>query len=277
MDESVRAHLRPGVGIAFGGGVAYSIAGVGVARVIQDAGIPVVAVSGTSGGAFVGAALAAGLRGWELQQASEEMTWRDLVRISPGRMGLLSGEPMERHVERVTGCRTFEDLKMPMTIVATDLLRGEEIRLSSGPLGFAVRASSSIPGFFQPVAWEGKLLADGGITDNLPVEAVRAFAPSVVIAVDVLTRSDQYQGPLRSAPQLMLKAYHTMVRRNLELQERHADLIVTPDMGHLSVMNFHDVPEIIARGAEAMRPLVPQLRAMLADRLDGREPVACPL
>ncbi len=269
--------VRPGVGVAFGGGVAYSIAGVGVARVLEEAGVPVVAVSGTSGGAFVGSAVAAGLRGWELQQAAEEMTWRDLVRIAPGKMGLLSGEPMERHVERVTGCRTFADLKMPLTVVTTDLLRAEEIRLSAGPLGFAVRASSSIPGFFQPVEWQHKLLADGGITDNLPVEAVRAHGPMVVLAVDVLTKSDQYQGPLRSAPQVMLKAYHTMVRRNLELQERHADLIVQPDMAGLSVMNFRDVPEIIARGAEAMRPLVSRLQAMLADRQGGREALTCPL
>jgi NTE family protein len=269
--------VRPGVGVAFGGGVAYSIAGVGIARVLEEEGLPIAAASGTSGGAFVAAAVAAGLRGWELQQAAEEIRWHDLVRLAPGRMGLLSGEPMERHVERIAGRRDFAELPMPLCVVATDLLRAEEIRFTSGPLGFAVRASSAIPGFFQPVPWEGKLLADGGITDNLPVGGVRAFAPAVALAVDVLTRSDQYQGPLRSAAQVMLKAYHTMVRRNLELQERHADLVVQPDMSGLSVMNFRDVPRIIARGREAMAPLVPRLRALLAERLDGRERLACPL
>ncbi len=269
--------LRPGIGLAFGGGVVYSMAGIGVARVLEEAHIPIAAISGTSGGALVGAAVAAGLRGWELLQAAEEMDWKDIVRFAPGRMGLLDGERMVKFVERITGCRTFEDLKIPLTAVATDILRGREIRFTSGPLGMAVQASCAIPGLFQPVKWEDLLLVDGGVSDNLPVAAVRDHRPALTVAVDVLTLSDTYQGRLRTGAHVVLKAYHTMVRRNVDAEERLADFIVMPNVSGLSVLNFGDTAELIQRGEEATRPFIPRLRAMLDSRLAGADSLSCPL
>ena len=266
---SASVRTRPGIGIAFGGGVLYSIAGVGVARALDEAHLPVVAVTGTSGGAIVGAAVAAGLRGWEMQQAAEELDWGELVRFSPGRMGILDGDRMAKFVERMTGCRTFEDLKMPFTSVCTDILRGAESRITSGPLGVAVQASCLIPGLFQPVKMGDELLVDGGVTANLPVGALCDHHPAVVLAMDVLTLSDRYQGRLRTAAHVVLKAYHTLVRRNVDEEERRADFIVMPNMTGLSVMNFKDTPEVIAKGEEAIQPFIPRLRALLADRLSG--------
>jgi len=276
MAESTNG-LRPGIGLALGGGVVYSIAGIGVARVLEEARIPIGAVSGTSGGALVGAAIAAGLRGWELSQAAEEMDWNDLVRFAPGRMGLLDGDRMSKFVERVTGCRTFEDLKIPFSAVCTDILRGREVRFTSGPLGRAVQASCAIPGLFQPVKYEDFLLVDGGVTDNLPVAAVRDHRPALTVAVDVLSLSDQYQGRLRTAAHVVLKAYHTMVRRRAESEDQLADFIVMPNVSGLSVMNFANTAALIEKGEEATRPFVPRLRAMLENRLAGAGNLACPL
>jgi len=263
--------IRPGIGIAFGGGVVYSIAGVGVAIALHEAGLPVVSVAGTSGGALVGSAVAAGLRPWELREVGEDMDWGDLVRFIPGKMGLLNGDPIRTFVERVTGCRTFEELKMPFTAVATDLLHDVQIRFRTGPLGVAVQASCAIPGLFQPVKADDMLLVDGGISANLPAEAVRESRPAVTLAVDVLTLSDQYQGPLRTAAQVVIKAYHTLVKRELEYQERQADFVVMPNVSGLSVLNFRDAPEIIRRGEEATRPLISRIRALLADRTAGSD------
>ncbi|MEK7476533.1 MAG: patatin-like phospholipase family protein [Candidatus Coatesbacteria bacterium] len=269
MEET--SALRPGIGVAFGGGVVYSIAGVGVALGLREAGLPVVAVSGTSGGALVGAAVAAVLRPAELRAVGTKMDWGDLVRFTPGKMGLLNGEPIRAFVERITGCRTFEELRMPFTAVATDILRGAEVRFTTGPLGMAVQASCAIPGLFQPVRSADMLLVDGGISANLPADAVRAWRPAVTLAVDVLTLSDQYQGPLRTGAQVVIKAYHTMVKREIELQERNADFVVMPNVSGLSVLNFRDAPEIIARGEEAIRPLIARIRALLADRTAGSD------
>jgi len=160
---------------------------------------------------------------------------------------------------------------MPFTAVATDLLHDVQIRFRTGPLGVAVQASCAIPGLFQPVKADDMLLVDGGISANLPAEAVRESRPAVTLAVDVLTLSDQYQGPLRTAAQVVIKAYHTLVKRELEYQERQADFVVMPNVSGLSVLNFRDAPEIIRRGEEATRPLISRIRALLADRTAGSD------
>ncbi len=269
---------KPGVGLALGGGVVYSIAGVGVYRALVEANIPVVAVSGTSGGAIVGAAIAAGLPGWRLKQAALTMSWRDLVRFVPNKMGILNGAPTAHFVETVIGCRRFEDLKIPLTVVATDILTGQEVRFSSGPLGFAVHASCAVPGLFQPVPWEDKLLVDGGVVDNLPVAAVREeHHVGMVVAVDVLSLSDQRIGRLRTGAHVVLKAYHTMVKKIMESQDRQAALIVVPNVAGLSVLNFRDAVKLIECGEEAARALVPRLRTMLEKSLAGADPYACPI
>jgi len=269
--------IRAGVGLALGGGVLYSVAGVGVARVLMEARIPIAAVAGTSGGAIVGAAIASGMRDWELRQAAEEMDWGDLMRFSPGRMGLFSGDRIPHFVEKITGCKTFEDLKIPFTVVTTDILLGREIRFTTGPIGIAIQASCAIPGMFQPVKHGEMLLVDGGIMDNLPVRAVQDHHPAVTLAVDVLTVSDAYQGRLRTGAHVILKAYHTLIKRKGELQESLADLTVMPNVSGLSVLNFRDAVELVARGEAATRPMIPHLRAMLAERTRDTHTIACPL
>jgi NTE family protein len=261
--------MLAGVGLALGGGVVYSIAGVGVYRAMTEAHVPIVAVSGTSGGAIVGAAVAAGLPGWELKQAAVGLRWGDLVRFSPDRMGLLNGSPIGRFVENITGCTLIEDLKMPFTAVATDINTGEEIRLDRGPLGFAVQASCSIPGLFQPAPYGNRLLVDGGVVDNLPVDAVKVYRPAVTVAVDVLTKSDEFTGRIRNGAFVVLKAYHIMVKRIGEEVEREADIILSPDVSGCSVMNFRHAGELIERGEKAGREIAPKLKEMLAERLEG--------
>lgn len=259
--------VLPGIGLAFGGGVVYSISGIGVARGLLRAGVPIVAASGTSGGALVGSSVAAGLGPDALLKAALAMDWRDLTRFHPNRLGVMSGEPIVRFVERTTGVRSFEELAMPFTVVATDILSGREVRLSRGPLGQAVRASCAIPGLFQPVPYGEWLLVDGGISDNLPAAAVRAVRPALVVGVDVLTLSDQYQGRLRTGAHVVLKAYHTMLRRPNEREDRQADLLIMPNVAGCSVMNFRDAEVLIERGEEAVQAILPRLRATLDERL----------
>jgi len=255
-----------GVGLALGGGIVYTVASIGVYRVLEEAKIPIGAVSGTSGGAIVGAAIAAGVGPDELAGYAQEMDWSDLVWIFPNKMGLVRGDPIVRFVEKMTGCRTFEELKMPFSVVASDINTGEEVRLTRGPLGSAVQASCSIPGLFQPVQLDGRLLVDGGIVDNLPVEAVRQHRPAAVVAVDVLSYFESYQGRLRLGIQVVLKAYETMVKRITDLKGHKADLLVQPNVSGCSLYSFRDVPKLIKRGEEAVRPLLPRLRAIVESR-----------
>jgi NTE family protein len=259
--------MLPGIGLALGGGVVYSIAGIGVYRALTLAHIPIVAVSGTSGGAIVGSAIAAGIPEWELKQVALGIRWGDLMRFTPGRMGFLSGHPIGRFVEEVCGCSLIEDLKMPFTAVATDIISGEEVRQDHGPLGIAVQASCAIPGLFQPVRVGERLLVDGGVVDNLPVNAVKMHRPAVTVAVDVLTHSDEFTGTIRNGAFVVLKAYHIMVKRiGLEV-EKEADIIMSPDVSGCSVLNFRYSGELIERGERAGREIVPRLKELLDERI----------
>jgi len=267
MSAETTKDILPGIGLALGGGVVYSIAGIGVYRALAEAHLPIVAISGTSGGAIVGSAIAAGLPGWELKQVAEGIRWSDLVRFTPDRMGFLNGSPIGRFVESVCECTLIEDLKMPFTAVATDIITGEEVRLDHGPLGLSVQASCSIPGLFQPVPMGDRLLVDGGVVDNLPVDAVRMYRPAVTLAVDVLTKSEEFTGRIRNGAFVVLKAYHIMVKRIGEETEKEADIILSPDVSGCSVMNFRNSGELIERGERAGREIVPRLKELLDERL----------
>jgi len=257
--------LRPGIGLALGGGVTYTIASVGVFRALQEAKIPVTAVSGTSGGALIGAAIAAGLPADEIARQAVRLRWHDIAWPIPTRTGLLNGRPMARFVERITGRRLIEELAIPFSAVATNINTGEEVRFTSGPLGMAVQASSAIPGLFQPVPLGKCLLVDGGITDNVPVAAVREHRSQVVVAVDVLRFFEGRQEHLRWGLELVLKSYQAMVKIISESQERRADLVVMPNVAGCSFASFRDAGKLIERGEEAMRAMLPRLRAILAE------------
>lgn len=255
-----------GIGVALGGGVVYSVASVGVVRALERAGIPVVAVAGTSGGALVGAAVAAGVPADRLAEMAGRIGWGDLLSFSPNRMGLMDGSPTARFAEKLAGVSRIEDLKIPFSAVACDISSGAEVRFTSGALGPAVQASCSIPGLFQPPLIGGRLLVDGGIVANVPVRALKELGPEVILAVDVLALAPPQQGRLRTVAHVILKAYNTMVREISVGEEREADLVVTPDVSGWSVMNFRDAGGIVKTGEEAMESLLPRLRALLEER-----------
>lgn len=175
------------VGLALGSGGARGAAHVGVLKVLEREGIKVSAIVGSSIGAMVGGAYAAGL---PLPRIEEE--WlstnrakllRSLLPTFP-RAGLSSGAGLRGYLREILGDMRIEELPIPFAAVATDLDTGEAVVLRSGPLVDAIRASTAIPGVFQPVRWEGRLLVDGGMTEPLPVRICRELGADVVIAVD---------------------------------------------------------------------------------------------
>ncbi len=218
---------------------------------------------------MVAATIAAGLGGERIADLARRLDWRDLVQLAPRTMGVFRGERLARYIERITGRARLEELSLPCAAVCTDIETGEEVRLTRGPLGTAVQASAAIPGLFQPVNWEDRLLVDGGIVANLPVAAARDLRPAMIVAVDVLTCSAGRQRRLRTGVHVALRAYHAMVHRLSETEARLADVVVQPDVTSCSVLNFRDASRLIAAGEEAMRALIPHVRAVLADRLAG--------
>ncbi len=185
MSSSVKR--RPTIGLALGSGSARGLAHVGVIRAIQDAGIAVDFIAGTSMGALIGAVHAAGKLD-ELETAFLGFDWKKTVSffdVVLPRSGLLDGAKVSELVRSHIHADGIEILPIPFAAVATDLVSGEEVVIRSGDVIEAVRASISVPGIFTPVRRDGRILVDGGLTDPVPASAVRAMGADIVIAVDL--------------------------------------------------------------------------------------------
>ncbi len=175
------------VGLALGSGGARGAAHVGVLKVLEREGIKVSAIAGSSIGAMVGGAYASGLPLSRIEEewltTSRAKLLRSFLPTFP-RTGLSSGAGLRRYLREILGDARIEELPIPFAAVATDLDTGEAVVLRAGPLVEAIRASTAIPGVFQPVRWEGRLLVDGGMVEPLPVRVCRDLGADIVIAVD---------------------------------------------------------------------------------------------
>ena len=179
----------PKIGLALSGGGARGLAHIGVLKVLERKGIPVDYLAGTSMGGVIAAGYAAGFDTAYLEQEAQRMSrWRNLLplvdRSLPG-LGLVKGERVRDYLASQLGEMTFDQLRIPLALVAVDLLTGKEVALQSGVVADAVRATISLPGVFAPFPLDGRLLVDGGVLNNLPADVVRGMGADVVIAVDV--------------------------------------------------------------------------------------------
>jgi NTE family protein len=176
------------VGLALGSGAARGLAHIGVLKYLEDTGVKIGWIAGSSIGALVGAAYAAGISSYEMTQIIEHLDWKFMVKhFSPtfATRGMVSGHSLTSFFHSLFGDVKIEDLKIPFRAIATDIHTGERVVISKGSLVDAVRASISIPVIFQPTKIRQRTLVDGGLVDPVPVEVVRQMGATIVIAVSV--------------------------------------------------------------------------------------------
>src|SRR6202140_557611 len=173
---------RPRVGVALGGGFARGIAHLGVLSVLEKEHIPVDFLAGTSAGAMLAIAYASGHPIHEIVTQARATRFKDFGNWKLSWMGLASNQRLEHYPRSYLGVSTFEELKIPLAIAATDLGKGEPVYFTSGPLGPALRASCAYPGMFVPVELVGRTLVDGFLAAPVPVDAVRRVGRDIVIA-----------------------------------------------------------------------------------------------
>jgi NTE family protein len=178
-----RAAGRARIGVALSGGGARGFAHIGTLRVLERYGIRIDVLAGTSMGAIVGALYASGMRADALHALAHSISWRDVVDVSLA-AGLIRGEKLHALLQEHLPAR-FEDLAIPLAVGCTDLEAGEHLLFTEGPLVLPVRASACFPGAFEPIEIDGRVLADGGIVNNLPVDALAAMRADLTIASDV--------------------------------------------------------------------------------------------
>jgi NTE family protein len=302
----------PRLALALGGGGARGIAHIGALRALEEAGIPVDAIAGTSMGAVVGGIYATGRTAEELDKIILSVDWGTLFSGRPDRrtlpvarrqdrfgtfagvdfgwheLALAGGLLGEHRINRFliqqlapadyAAGGDFGRLAIPFRCVATALDDGARVVLGRGDLALAVRASMSIPILLPPVEWEGRRLVDGLVVDNLPVDVARGFGAPVVVAVDVETlplEADEYRSALGVAEQI---SDLLSERRNADFAQE-PDVVVRPDLGEHPATRYSDFDTLIARGYEAMQAALPEIRgklqaAGLDDVLPPRTPPA---
>lgn len=252
-------HSRKKIGLALGGGVARGPAHIGVLSVLEEANIPIDCIAGTSAGSVIGAVYAAGLDLTQMRTLARQMTWQQIARPVWPRRGLVSFARMEPWIETFLGSLYLEDLSIPMAAVATDIYTGEPVVLREGRLATAVRASSSVPGVVEPVEINGRLLCDGGISANIPVDAARQLGADYVIGVDLFAPEyDGRGGPLG----IGFSAVETLVRGSGSGVSQ-ADCLIVPAIDDHSYLRFDKGDAYIALGEAAARQKLPQILADL--------------
>lgn len=245
------------LGLALGGGGAKGIAHIAFLKVLDDLGLRPAVISGTSMGALIGALYAAGHNGIGIERIFLDLNLGDFITLADvtlgAKYGLIKGEKIIKTLGKLAQKQAFEELKIPLKIVATDFWSREEIVFSRGNLMEAVRASISIPGIFEPVVAGGRVLIDGGAVNSLPYELLRAEC-DLLIAINVLgeLKPPSGQAVKPTLPEAILYTYQIMEKANLEskLSRSRPDILVSPRLLNIQLMDFHKVREILASVTE---------------------------
>ncbi len=284
VDRLSRRLAKISVGLALGGGGAKGLAHIGVLKALEEEGVPIDYLAGSSFGAFVGALYAMGYESDELKKvipgiltpaALKTFLWSSLLKFSLA--SLLGGKGVERGLKGVFAERQFKDLRVPFAIVAVDLKAGSEVVLTEGPVYMAVRASVSIPGIFPPLRSGDHYLVDGGVLNPLPTGTVSALGSDVVIGVDVSNPVPLAAWPGEAAK--AGKASETMaprhvvgiLRRVVDIMQvdisqkgtEKAAVLIRPRFGPSSPYDFQRQEQFAVAGEKATREALPQLSTFL--------------
>jgi NTE family protein len=248
----------PRIGLALGGGFARGIAHTGVLKVFERHRIPIHCITGVSAGAIVAAAYASGAPPDEIARAGCSMRFADIARWSLCRMGFVASDRMKRFLERLLKRHRFEEMAMPLGVVATDLASGAAVSFrDSGDVFLPIRASCSYPGLFQPVFSGGRLLVDGAMSTEIPSELARQLGATHVISVHLPAPPDG--APPTNVFQVVNRCFQILQTRTEDDWREHSDLVIAPAVGEVQWDGFGCGPSLIEAGeaaAEAALPVV---------------------
>jgi NTE family protein len=253
---------RPRIGVALGGGFARGLAHIGVLKVFEEEQIPIDFLAGTSVGSVIGASYASGISAKELGEVASLVRFKDFSRWTFSRFGLFSNDKMAAFLNRVLRCRTFEELKIPLAVAATDIITGEPAVFTQGELVTPVRASCAYPGMFQPVNINGRLLVDGLLAHAVPAVPLREMGAERVVSVYLAARWVKPRGP-RHVFDIIGQCFSIAQDKMGGHWKSASDVVVEPDIGDFGYDDFARAAEMVRAGEIAARAVLPQIRAWL--------------
>ena len=296
-DAGTASDARAPIGLVLAGGGARGAAHIGALKVLEELRVPVDYIAGTSMGSIVGGMYAVGYSPAEMEEILGEINWKSVFRDQPDRRmisyrrkvddnlplfpfefgigkkglshkgGVVTASKVEAVFQFATldaaGVHRFDDLRIPYRAIAADLETGDAVVLDHGNLAEAMRASMSIPGAFTPVVIDGRILVDGGIADNMPVDVARGMGARRVIAIDVGTPPKTSAHGLSGAG-VLSQTLAVLSEKNVIAQRASlgpGDLLITPELEGIGAAGFGKIDEAIAAGEAAARLLTDRLRA----------------
>ena len=291
LSSGISADNRPKVGLVLAGGGALGFAHIGVLKVLEDNGIHVDYIAGTSMGGIIGALSAYGYSAREIEKEVNAIDWLELFFDNKNRdfqsytsktadakyfmtlgfnrhglqmgQGIISGQRIQNKFYHLVGpCSSsddFDDLPTPFRCVATDIITGKKVVLKNGSLVDAMRSTMSIPGIFTPVERDGYLLVDGMVADNLPVDVAREMGADIIIAVTLshnIASPEELKGPTGVANQMLNLYIYDQVQNQL----KDADITIAPELAKYTSTSYFNFKEIVALGEAAAKEALPHIK-----------------
>ncbi|WP_165007269.1 patatin-like phospholipase family protein [Neisseria yangbaofengii] len=259
----VKAKPKAVIGLALGGGASKGFAHIGIIKVLQENGIPVHVVSGTSAGSIVGSLYASGMSPDRLELEAEILGKTDLVDLTLSTSGFIKGEKLQTYINQKVGSKPMERFPRKFAAVATDFESGKAVEFSRGNAGQAVRASASIPNVFQPAVINGRRYVDGGLSQPVPVTAAKNLGANFVIAVDISAKP--VKNVSRDFFSYLDQTLNIMSTTSLQNELGKASVVIKPQVLELgSIGGFDRKKRAIQLGEQAARAALPEIKRKLS-------------
>ncbi|PKM92612.1 MAG: hypothetical protein CVU80_02445 [Elusimicrobia bacterium HGW-Elusimicrobia-4] len=262
---------RPKIALVLGGGGARGFAHIGVLKALEEKKIPIDIIVGTSVGALVGGLYASGMSISDLEKMGQGIGWNKISNLSSVKLltliaaeSLLSTEKLEKYLKKYIGAQKFDELKIPFACIACDIKTGERIVFKDGEAAFAMRVSATIPGVFKPVEYRHRLLVDGGVVDNLPVDIAKVMDADFIIAVYPQADISSYE--IKNVMTTLSQVINLQGGFLTAKQMKEADFLIIPNVKNVSMIELDKSQECIEAGVISGRCKVNELKDKILER-----------
>ncbi len=234
------------VGLALGGGGVLGAAHIGVLKAVEELDIPIHYIAGTSIGALISALYAFGYNWQAIETITEDLNWLNASELSLSQFGILSNDKIGELITKNIGEATFVQADIPLAMIATDIYNGEKVILQEGSVSRAVMASTCVPGLFNPIEVNNKILVDGGIVENVPISPLQEMGAEYLIGVALGT------GSAREKPEniidVLLRSFYFSIEAATKLHTKKAHLLIQPDLASFNLISTQQTPALINVG-----------------------------
>lgn len=245
------------IGLALGGGAVLGTAHIGVLKALKENNISIDLIAGTSIGALVAAFYAFNTGYKEMEKIAKELEWFDITSISLSKYGLLKNDKLGKIIVDKIGDVTFDESKIKLAMIATDISNGKKVVLNKGNVANSVMASTALPGIFTPVEIEDKLLVDGGIVENLPIKTLKDMGAEYIIGVDLSFQ--HYQKKPENIIEVLINSFDYTIINATKYQLDEADLLIRPDLKEYNMIDTDQIEDLFKEGYNAAQKAISKI------------------